>query len=295
MKPTLLILAAGMGSRYGGLKQLEPLGPNGETILEYSVYDAMQAGFGKVVLVIRESFVEEFKKITAKFSGLIEVDYAFQEINIRVEGIPDIAKRDKPWGIVHAVLSAEEKVQTPFAVINADDYYGKEAFIKMAGFLKDKCEPGHYAMVGYSAGKTLSQFGGVSRGLCEIMDGYLISVVECKEVRRIDDSIHYLEDGKSNAMKEDEIISMNFWGVHLSFFEHTKRLFYKFVKTHKNQLDAEMVMSKAITPLLNDKNKVSVLLSNDQWYGVTYKEDSPMVKAALNTFHREGIYPSPLF
>ena len=217
MKPTLLVLAAGMGSRYGGLKQIDQVGPSGETIIEYSVYDAIKAGFGKVVFVIRRSIEEPFKEALGnKFLDLIEVDYAIQEIDVKIDGIENMPKREKPWGTGHAVLVAADKIATPFAVINADDFYGKGAFHELAAFSKRLNDKNgyEYAMVGYILKNTLSDYGSVSRGVCETNEkNHLVTVTERTKIQADNGSINYIDDNdQKHELAEDTVVSMNFWG-----------------------------------------------------------------------------------
>ncbi len=298
MKPTLLILAAGMGSRYGGLKQVDALGPHGEALIEYSIYDAIRAGFGKVVFVIRENIEDVFKeKIGKKFADRIEVTYAFQEINTPVPGVEDLPERQKPWGTAHAVLVAREVVDQPFAVINADDYYGISAFQSMADFLREQCSPTHYAMVGYQLTKTLSDYGSVSRGVCAMDDRHrLTTVVERTKVERIDGTIYYEEDGVKHALPEDSLVSMNFWGFHPAVFEYIRQHFIEFVKENREHPKAEFFIPLVVNRLIQEgKIELTVLPNDEQWYGVTYQEDKPLVQEAFAGLTGRGDYPAPLW
>lgn len=298
MKPTLLILAAGMGSRYGGLKQLDAIGPNGETIIDYSVYDAIRAGFGKAVFVIREHFAADFKeKVTDKFKDQIEVAFAFQEIDTPVEGLAEIPERAKPWGTAHAMLVAANLVKEPFAVLNADDFYGASAFAQIAEFLTTQAAPDHYGMVGYVLNNTLSANGSVSRGVADMDDSsYLRTVVERHKIEKIDGTISHELEGVKHPLPEEALVSMNFWGFHPNIFEEIRVQFLQFVKENPDDPKAEfyiplvanrMVQSGAVT--------LKVLTSRDQWFGVTYQEDKPDVLAALERMTSEGVYPSPLW
>ncbi|MCB0688557.1 MAG: NTP transferase domain-containing protein [Saprospiraceae bacterium] len=293
---SLLVLAAGMGSRYGGLKQLDALGPNGETILEYSIYDAVKAGFTKVVFVIRDHFEKEFReKIGDRFSSDIQVEYVHQDLNPKVAGIPNMPEREKPWGTSQAVLVAKDVIDEPFAVINADDYYGQECFHILGDFLKKDVNPHTYAMVGYTLSNTLSEKGHVNRGVCSTdRDGNLATVEEILKIHYKNDHIVYGEDGASLA--SDAVVSMNFWGFHHTIFDELEAGFRKFVLANLDNPKAEYYIPIIIDDLIKSgKVKVKVLHSNDQWYGVTYKEDAEMVKEAFQEFANVGKYPSPLW
>jgi len=294
MKPTLLILAAGMGSRYGGLKQVDALGPNDEALIEYSVYDAIRAGFGKVVFVIRESIEQAFKdKIGDKMEGKIQVEYAFQEINSLVEGIGDFPHREKPWGTGHAVLVARDKIQEPFAVINADDYYGISSLKTMATFLTEKCAPDHYAMIGYQLENTLSDAGHVNRGVCQVdAQGHLTGVTEIHKIHRTPEGIVAQE----GSLQPDDLVSMNFWGFHPNFFDILRQDFIHFVKEHQDQPKAEFYIPLVVNRLIKeDRIKLSVIPNDEQWYGVTYQEDKPKVQQAFREMTEAGKYPEGLW
>lgn len=299
MKPTLLVLAAGMGSRYGGLKQLDGVGPNGETIMEYSIYDAIKAGFGKVVFVIRRSFEDAFKeKFENKFEGQIEIAYAFQEINFTVKGIDDMPERTKPWGTAHAVLAAKEHINEPFAVTNADDYYGTEAYQLIADFLRDKAAPNHYAMVGYILANTISDHGEVNRGVCNINDkGHLVGMTERTGVgRKKNGHIYYTEDGKRKALGRDTIVSMNLFGFHDTLFAHIEEGFKKFVQENYKNPTSEYYIPLIVNQLINKGTiDMSVIPTKETWYGVTYQADRPTVVAALKRLTDEGNYVTPLW
>lgn len=300
-RPTLLILAAGMGSRYGGLKQVDGIGPNEEAIIEYSIYDAIRAGFGKVVFVIRESFETEFKeKFANKFQGKIEVLYAYQEVNPTVEGIADIPHREKPWGTAHAVLAARHLINEPFAVINADDYYGVDAYKTIANFFQNDVAENRYAMVGFVLDKTLSDNGTVNRGICQTDEnGFLTDVVERLKIRReSDNQVYYTDenDTKDYPLKDDDIASMNFWGFHANFMDAAYEMFVEFVKANKENTRSEFYIPMVINDLIQaDKLNLQVLKSADQWFGVTYQADKSMVVDGLNTLTESGVYPNPLW
>ncbi len=300
MKPTLLILAAGMGSRYGGLKQVDELGPHGEALIEYSIYDAVRAGFGKVVFVIRKNIEDVFKqKIGDQFTGKIQVEYAFQEFDSSIEGITEWPEREKPWGTAHAVLVARHLINEPFAVINADDYYGISGFESMARFLEEKCSPDHYSMVGYQLDKTLSDAGHVNRGVCSMdEDGFLTDVEERMKIQRHEDgSITYQgEQGERPFLQPETLVSMNFWGFHPKIFEYMHHDFIAFVEAHRDQPRAEFFIPLVANRLIKEgKVKFSVLPSADKWYGVTYQEDKPMVKEAFERLTEAGRYPEQLW
>ena len=241
MKPTLLILAAGMGSRYGSLKQMDGVGPANETIIDYSVYDAIQAGFGKVVFVIREFFAEDFRNhVVNKFSDQIEVVFAFQEVNTPIEGIDELPERSKPWGTAHAVLVARDVINEPFAVINADDFYGSDSFQQISQFLQNDVTTKDHAMVGFRLAKTLSPNGSVSRGVCEMDAANMLqTVVERTKIQREDGTIYYYENDQPHALAETSLVSMNFWGFHPSIFDHMHRMFLDFVRDNKENPKAD--------------------------------------------------------
>lgn len=300
MKPTLLILAAGMGSRYGGLKQIDPIGPEGEAIIEYSIYDAIRAGFGKVVFVIRKTFEEAFKeKFSNKFEDKIEVKYAFQEVNTPIPGVEDLPERTKPWGTAHAVLVAHDQIQEPFAVINADDYYGVSAFEQIAEFLTKEAAPDYAGMVGYILKNTITDNGSVNRGVCQLDDKrHLTDVVERHKIKRGDDGmVTYTEsDGETGELTDDTIVSMNFWGFHPSIFKEINQQFIDFAKANKENPKAEFYIPLvADTMIKAGKMQLKVLTSQDQWYGVTYREDKDMVVDAFKNLTVTGVYPSPLW
>jgi len=298
MQPTLLVLAAGMGSRYGGLKQVDALGPEGEALIEYSVFDAIRAGFGKVVFVIRHSIEQAFKdKIGDRFSDKIIVEYAFQEMDSPIKGIDKFPPREKPWGTAHAVLVAQDLIQEPFAVINADDYYGVTGFQTMADFLRDQCSPKDAAMVAYQLQNTLSEAGHVNRGVCAVDDqGFLSDVVERHKIQQTDRGIFYEEDGQQHTLAKDALVSMNFWGFHPSIFEDIRKGFIQFVATHQEEPKAEYYIPSIVNQQIkNDVLHLHVLPDSEQWYGVTYQEDKQKVQTAFKALSATGTYPSPLW
>lgn len=299
MKPTLLILAAGMGSRFGGLKQVEPVGPNGETILEYSVYDAVRAGFGKVVFVIRESFADSFKsRFESILAGKIDIEYVYQETNKLPEGFQLPEGREKPWGTGHAVLMAKDAINKPFAVINADDFYGVEAYRVIAEYLRGSITPTKYAMVGYRLNNTLSEFGAVSRGICVTDENnQLTKITETHKIRPEGSQILCeSEENETVVLNGDETVSMNFWGFHPSIFENIEKQFIDFLTYHIDEPKSEfyipfVVFEMIKTGLIN----VEVLKADSPWFGVTYKEDKPYVIDQIQNLTNQGIYPKKLW
>ncbi len=298
MKPTLVILAAGMGSRYGGLKQLDEIGPNGEAIIDYSLFDAIRAGFGKVVFIIRHDFEDAFKaRFDNKLKGKIEVEYVFQDLNDLPEGFKVPEGREKPWGTGHAVRSARNAVNTPFAAINADDFYGKEAYETVVKFLSSEANETTYAMVGYRMDKTLSENGTVSRGLC-ISDesSNLTFIEELTKISLENDGIFYYKNEEKIALKGNETVSMNFWGFHPSLFSLLEDGFIDFLKENGNELKSEYYIPIPVYNLIKSgRGKVKVLTSDASWFGVTYQEDKPVVKQRINDLISDGKYPSNLW
>lgn len=301
MKPTLLVLAAGMGSRYGSLKQIDPVGPSGETIIDYSIFDAVRAGFGKIVFIIRRSFEQDFKDVfVSKLEGHIPVEYVFQETDSIPEGVEISPERTKPWGTGHAVLMAKEVIHEPFAVINGDDFYGAGAFATMADYLKSltDSQQTQFALVGYQVGNTMSEHGTVSRGVClGDKDDFLVSVTERTNIQYTRGGIAYQEaDGTFVFLKPETLVSMNFWGFTPEYFTQTWPMFGDFVKTNSQSLKAEFYIPSAIDGLINQKlASVKVLRSNDRWFGVTYKEDKPLVIEKIAQLVKSGIYPQKLW
>lgn len=299
MKPTLFVLAAGMGSRYGGLKQLDGLGPNGETIMDYSIYDAVNAGFGKLVFVIRKSFEDDFKeKIVKKYEQKIPVELVFQELDKLPEGFVLQPERVKPWGTNHAVMMGKDVISEPFAVINADDFYGRESFHVLAGFLsKLEGSRNRYCMVGYRVGNTLSESGTVARGVCETdAENNLIGVVERTQIKRIEGVIKYKEGDEWIAIADHTPVSMNMWGFTPDYFDYSDDYFVKFLKENAGNIKAEFFIPLLVNHLVvNNIVTVRVLETPSRWFGVTYAEDRPEVVAKLKKLADEGIYPSPLW
>lgn len=301
MKPTLLVLAAGMGSRYGGLKQLAGLGPNGETIMDYSIYDAARAGFGKVVFVIRHAFENDFReKIITKYNKAIEVELVFQELDSLPEGYSLPADRIKPWGTNHAIMMGAKVIHEPFAVINADDFYGKESFQILADALKNlEGKKNDYCMVGYRLGNTLSESGHVSRGVCQTDNNkFLTTVVEHYEVQRKDDVVIFKdqESGEYKTIDENLPVSMNMWGFTPDYFDHSDKDFKEFLKVNATNIKAEYGIPTMVNKLIQTKMAtIKVLDTPCKWFGVTYKEDRPSVVSKINQLIQSGVYPSKLF
>jgi dTDP-glucose pyrophosphorylase len=300
-KPTLLVLAAGMGSRYGSLKQIDPVGPSGETIIDYSIYDAIRAGFGKVVFIIRKSFEQDFNDIfISKLQQYIPVEYVFQEIDKVPEGLAVSPERTKPWGTAHAVLMAKDVIHEPFAVINGDDFYGSEAFQTMADYLNSLTAETQtqYSLVGYQVGNTMSENGTVSRGIClEDDKEFLVSVTERHHIQYANGGIAFEEDDAALVfIHPDTLVSMNFWGFTPEYFKQTEALFSDFVKNNSDSLKAEFYIPFAIDNLINNKiASVKVLRSDAKWFGVTYKEDKPFVIEKLAQLIKSGVYPAKLW
>jgi len=299
MKPTLLILAAGMASRYGSMKQVDGFGPHGETIIDYSIYDAINAGFGKVSFIIREEFAEPFKAIfEPKLKGRVETDYVYQSYDLKRFGIDKTIERAKPWGTAHAVLSARDQIHEPFCVINADDFYGADAYRKMAHFLNTEVADDKYSIIGYQVDKTLSDYGTVSRGICEVDEnGDMVAIKERLKVYFAKDgSVVYEEDGKEIPLPSNTPVSMNFWGFTPAVFAKTEPLFKAFVEANGNNPKAEFFI-----PLIGDEliksgeASFKVIPTDAKWFGVTYKEDKPIVQKCISDLVASGAYPENLW
>jgi len=300
MKPTLFVLAAGMGSRYGGLKQLDGLGPNGETIMDYSIYDAVRAGFGKVVFVIRHTFEQEFReKIIAKYQSLIPVELVFQELDNLPTGFELNPERVKPWGTNHAVLMGKDVIKEPFAVINADDFYGRESFQVLADCLKNLAgKENEYCMIGYRVGNTLSESGSVARGVCAVNEeGLLTTVVERTHIERLDGKVQYKdENGEFVAISDNTPVSMNMWGFTPDYFRYSEDFFVNFLRENADNLKAEYFIPLAVNKLINENTvKLHVLDTPSVWFGVTYAADREMVVNKLNNLIEAGEYPAKLW
>jgi UTP-glucose-1-phosphate uridylyltransferase len=302
MKPTLLILAAGIGSRYGGLKQVDPIGPDGEAIIDYSIFDAIRAGYGKVVFVIRESFADAFKEtFDSKLKGRIETAYAYQELDSFVQKELSIhPDRKKPWGTGHAILVAKDVVHEPFVVINADDFYGSAAYQMIPEFLSgaEKHDKPHYCMVGYGLKNTLSKHGFVSRGVCETdADGFLTTVVERTHIEKENGKILcQLEGDNKMELTGNEVVSMNVWGFTPSYFQFLETYFDKYIRENAANPKGEFYIPFVVNELINRKEiKLKVLESKDHWFGVTYKEDKEMAVNSIRNLISKGIYPEKLW
>ncbi len=298
MKPTLLVLAAGMGSRYGGLKQLDTLGPSGESIIDYSVYDAIQAGFEKVVFVIRQSFADQFKKrFEPILAGKIEVEYVYQELDKLPEGYSVPEGREKPWGTGHAMLMAKDAIKGPFAIINADDFYGREAYETVVSFVENSKDDHEYAMVGYALDNTLSEHGTVSRGVCESdSNDNLLNIIERTKIGYLDGKIVYWEDDNTTELTGKEPVSMNFWAFKNSFFKALEDGFLEFLKEKGTELKSEFYFNALVDKMIKaGKASTRVLSSDAKWFGVTYQEDKPIVQKSLNALIEKGVYPSNLW
>ncbi len=300
MKPTLFVLAAGMGSRYGGLKQLDGLGPNGETIMDYSIYDAVNAGFGKLVFVIRQSFEQDFQeKIVKKYEKKIPVELVFQELDALPEDFSVPEGRVKPWGTNHAVMMGKNVIHEPFAVINADDFYGRESFQVLADYLKGLNDSeNRYCMVGYRVGNTLSESGTVARGVCETDENEnLTGVVERTQIKRIDGEVKYKDENDNwVAISDNTPVSMNMWGFTPDYFKYSDNQFIDFLKENAENIKAEFFIPLVVNNLIvNDVATVKVLDTPSKWFGVTYAEDRPEVVAKLQKLADDGVYPSPLW
>ncbi len=297
MKPTLVILAAGMASRYGSMKQVEGFGPSGETIMDYSIFDAIRAGFAKVVFIIRKEFADNFKAIfEPKLKGRIQTEYVFQELSFFTDGYNFPKERTKPWGTAHAVLCAKDAVNEPFAVINADDFYGHNAFNNAAAFLNVGCTPENYAIVGYDLLKTLSEHGTVNRGVCSLDHlGNLASVTERINIAKKGNSI-VCDDGlEPKELPLNTRVSMNFWCFDPSFFNYTQQLFTEFLKEHGQELKSEFFIPIVADRFIKEGGKIEIIPTSSSWFGVTYKEDAPYVKQNLDELIKNGEYPTSLW
>ena len=303
MKPTLVLLAAGMGSRYGGLKQLDGLGPNGETIMDYSIYDAIKAGFGKIVFVIRKDFEQEFReKVLSKYEGHIPAEVCYQSLDALPEGFTVPEGREKPWGTNHAVMMAKDLIHEPFCVINCDDFYNRDSFMVIGKFLADLPDnsTNTYAMVGFRVGNTLSENGTVARGVCSKDENELLTtVVERTEIMRIEGKVSYKdENGEWVAIEDNTPVSMNMWGFTPDYFAHSDAYFKKFLSDPKNQTNpkAEFFIPLMVNELVNNGiSTVKVLDTTSKWFGVTYSADRQATVDRIQALVNEGVYPNKLF
>ncbi len=301
MKPTLLILAAGIGSRYGGLKQLDPIGPGGEVILDYSIYDALRAGFGKVVFVVRKSIAEAVRSFfEPRLPETLEVRYVYQELDALPAGFTVPAGREKPWGTGHAVLVAAPEIHEPFAVINADDFYGRDAFERVGRFLTELADPGanEYALIAYRLGNTLSEHGSVSRGVCSVDEhGFLTQITEHLEITRTDDGIVYRDEaGTLKPIAADTLVSMNLLGFTPTLFRYLDDHFRPFLEKHAGNLKAEFLLPEVLNALIHaGEVRVRVLETRARWFGVTYREDKASAEQRLRELIARGAYPQALW
>jgi len=289
---TLLIMAAGMGSRYGGLKQLDAIGPSGETIIDYSVYDAIKAGFTKVVFIIRKDFEQEFKsKITDKYEGQIQVEFAFQDLNDLPDEFTCPEGREKPWGTGHAILSARNVINEPFVAINGDDFYGRESFKVVADYYKKGANS--FSMVAFKLDKTLSSFGGVTRGLCTVNDEKLNTVIETADLQKTDDGV---SSNRDIELDGSEPVSMNVWGFTPILFKYLEEKFVEFLSENGTEMKSEYLIPSVVNELIQSgQETVHVLRSGATWFGVTYKEDKPYVEGEIEKLVNKGEYPGKLF
>jgi NDP-sugar pyrophosphorylase family protein len=294
MRPTLLILAAGMASRYGSMKQLEGFGPSGETIMDYSIFDAIRSGFKKVVFVIRKDFADAFQKdMESRWKGKIEIDYVYQELEAYTEGYPLPAGRTKPWGTAHAILCAKEAIREPFAVINADDFYGRDAYEKAVDFLQTTCREDCYSIIGYDLMNTLSDHGSVNRGVCQVNSrGELTAITERLNIKRQGNKVLCEDQQQPAELPTQTVVSMNFWCFHPSIFELTLQQFRSFLAAHSGQPKAEFFIPIVADFFIRHRGVIRVIPTRATWFGVTYKEDAPEVRAKLNLLVQQGDYPS---
>ena len=299
MKPTLLVLAAGMGSRYGGNKQLDEVGPSGETIIDYSIYDAIRAGFGKIVFVIRRDIEEQVKeRFVAKLKGKIIVDYVFQEITNLPEGVKVSPERQKPWGTSHAILVTKDKIKEPFGVINADDYYGVESFKILHEFLVNDKDPDCYCIVGYKLGNTLSDHGHVNRGVCKVSNtGLLENIAEVRQIEKTHDGAKAPgTEGKELNFTGNEIVSMNLFGFKPSCYDYLSKEFRNFIDKNGMDIKSELDIPTSLDIFVkNGDITIKILKSNERWFGVTYREDKPFVVESIRKMIRKGVYPARIY
>jgi len=285
-------MAAGMGSRYGGLKQLDAIGPSGETIIDYSVYDAIKAGFNKVVFIIRKDFEQEFKtKITDKYEGQIQVEFSFQDLNDLPDGFTCPEGREKPWGTGHAIFSARDVINEPFVAINGDDFYGRESFKVVADYYRKGANS--FSMVAFKLDKTLSSFGGVTRGLCTVNDEKLNTVIETADLEKTD---YGVSSNRDIELDGSEPVSMNVWGFTPILFKYLEEKFVEFLSENGTEMKSEYLIPSVVNELIQSgQETVHVLRSGATWFGVTYKEDKPYVEGEIEKLVNKGEYPGKLF
>ncbi|MDR2887163.1 MAG: NTP transferase domain-containing protein [Bacteroidales bacterium] len=300
MKPSLLVLAAGMGSRYGGNKQLDEVGPSGETIIDYSIYDAIRAGFGKIVFIIRRDIEQQVReRFVQKLQGKIEVDYVFQELQNLPEGSKVNIDRSKPWGTSHAILVARNKISEPFGVINADDFYGAESFRILYDFLASDENDTNYCIVGYSMKNTLSDHGNVNRGVCRVdAEGFLTDIAETREIEKLPSGGAQAPDGEGRMIKftGNEVVSMNLWGFKPSCFDFLDREFRHFIATKGMELKSELDIPTSVDRFVKTGEiTIKILMSAERWFGVTYREDKPFVVESVGNMIAKGVYPPKIY
>jgi NDP-sugar pyrophosphorylase family protein len=297
MEATLVILAAGMASRYGSMKQIQGFGPGGETIMDYSIYDSIRAGFTKVVFIIRREFADNFSQIfEPKLKDKVKVEYVFQELENFTEGIAIPADRKKPWGTAHAVLCAQDVVNEPFAVINADDFYGRNAFEAAFDFLKNDATESNYSIIGYDLLRTLSDYGTVNRGVCTLDNmGNLVSINERLNISKKDGKIVCDDGQEPKELPLDTRVSMNFWCFHPTFFNYTQQVFREFLQEHAHEPKAEFFIPIVADQFIKEGGRVELVPTSSSWFGVTYKEDAPFVEKSLNDLIKAGEYPPKLW
>ena len=295
--PSLVILAAGMASRYGSIKQIEGFGPGGETLMDYSIYDAIRSGFKKIVFVIRKEFAADFREIfDTKIGEQVEVEYVYQELDSFSEGVAVPEERKKPWGTAHAVLCAMEVVKEPFAVINADDFYGADAFKKAGNFLESECTADRYAILGYDLLQTLSNYGTVNRGVCQVDEqGNLTSIAERINVGVKEGKVFCDDDKEPKELSPNSSVSMNYWCFHPSIFDHTQKLFRDFLRDNIQNPKAEFFIPIVADQFIKDGGTIKVIRTHVPWFGVTYKEDAPQVRKSLTDLVKKGEYPERLW
>lgn len=297
MQPTLLILAAGMASRYGSMKQMEGFGPDGETIMDYSIYDAIRAGFAKVVFIIRKDFAADFKEVfEPKWKSKIDIDYVYQDLTAHTDGFAIPADRAKPWGTAHAVLCAAGIVKEPFAVINADDFYGRDAFEKAYTFLTTDCNKKLYSIIGYDLMKTLSDNGTVNRGVCQVdKNGNLSAIAERLNIAYTKGKVFCEDNLQPHELPLQTSVSMNFWCFDVSIFSYSKKLFSQFLAEQGARPKSEFFIPIVADQFIRDGGTIRVIPTTSQWFGVTYKEDAPEVRESLNALVSSGEYPVGLW
>ena len=299
-EPILVILAAGMGSRYGGLKQIDTVGSNGECIIDFSIYDAIEAGFRKVILIIRREHEEVFESsLGKKIRPFIDVEYCFQDMSDLPAGFHAPEGREKPWGTTHALLALRDMIDSPFMIINADDYYGKDSFVVMYEFLKNKVSDQDFSMVGYVLENTLTEHGTVSRAVCEVEDGYLSKIVEHPKIKKTPEGSSFTDDDENwIPLKKGSLVSMNYWGFTPKVMEYSNQIFKEFLEKNltQNPMKCEHVIPTAVSEMLKTTEvKVHMLESQSRWFGVTYQEDKPYVMKMLQQYKDEGLYPFDLW